>query len=70
MTVAELEPRLTMRELIAWQEFEDDFGPLTIHERLDAVIHAQTGEPVKWKRPVRWTDDMIWGWLGAEARKS
>lgn len=35
MTVEALEPHLTMRELLAWQRFEDDFGPLTLHERID-----------------------------------
>lgn len=70
-----------MRELREWAAFEDDFGPLTIHERIDAAIarisyavHAAAGgqmDPsafvVKWRRPVRWDDATIWKWLEAEA---
>ena len=35
MTVRQLERSLTMRELYAWADFEADFGPFTIHERVD-----------------------------------
>jgi hypothetical protein len=37
MTVESLEPRFTMREAVAWREFERGFGPITLHERIDAV---------------------------------
>jgi hypothetical protein len=55
-----------MRELLDWQTFEEDFGPMTIHERIDALIQAQTGEPVKWvtRRRVPIAD-----WLEAVARR-
>jgi hypothetical protein len=66
-----------------WAEFEADFGPLTIQERLDAVIahiaytvHASAGgkeDPSKfkpqWRRQKPWTDDQIWKWLDAEAKR-
>ena len=67
-----------------WAEFERDFGPLTVHERLDALfgslaytVHASAGgkEPpekfrVKWHRPMRWDDEQLGKWLEAEARKN
>lgn len=43
MTVEELEPRVTMRALLEWREFEANFGPLTIQERID-----QAGAVVAW----------------------
>ena len=56
-----------MDELVEWREFEDGFGPLTLHERIDALIQAQTGEPVKWqvRRPM--TDEGVRGFLHALA---
>jgi hypothetical protein len=37
MTVEELEPRIGMLELVHWHEFEQDFGPMTLHERIDVL---------------------------------
>jgi len=78
MTVADLEQRLTMRELIHWQTFEEDFGPITLQERVDAAMtaisyttHASSGgkEPIGTFRP-RWQSskpvDMM-AWLRARA---
>jgi hypothetical protein len=70
-------------EVASWAEFEADFGPITIHERLDAVIayiaytsHASAGgkEPPerftpRWRRPMRWNTDQLLTWLGAEAKR-
>lgn len=67
-----------------WAEFEADFGPLTIQERIDAAIariaytiHASAGgkeDPskfvVKWQRPIKWTDELLWKWMDAESRRS
>lgn len=66
-------------ELAEWARFQEDFGPLTVHERIDAigqliayVVHASAGgnEPPErfalvWKKP--WTDDAIGRWLEAMA---
>jgi hypothetical protein len=66
-----------------WAEFEADFGPLTIQERIDAAIahitytvHATAGgkEPPEkfapqWRRRMEWTDENIWRWLDAIAKK-
>jgi hypothetical protein len=74
-------PALT---LARWAEFESDFGPLTVHERIDAAaasiaytVHASSGGKLppeqfitRWKKPKRWTDDQLWMWLGAEAKKA
>ena len=71
-------------EVASWAEFEGDFGPLTIHERLDAVIahiaytvHASAGgkeAPDKfkprWHRPMKWNDDQLFAWLDAQARRN
>jgi hypothetical protein len=73
-------PALT---LARWASFEADFGPLTIQERIDYaagklayVIHNSAGGKlppeqfaIRWKRRERWSDDQLWSWLGAEARK-
>jgi hypothetical protein len=29
---------MSMPELIEWGTFEEDFGPLTLHERIDAAV--------------------------------
>jgi hypothetical protein len=63
--------------------FEREFGPLTMHERMDAligqlcyVVHASAGGKAsprefmpRWRRPVEWTDEQIWKWLDAEAKR-
>ena len=69
MTVADLERRLTMRELVHWAEFEADFGPYTIHERIDALIQAHTGEKPKWGRQVPMTEEQVPRWLHAVANR-
>ena len=50
MPVAQLERRMTTTELQEWVLFEREFGPLTVHERIDAaaelvgyVTHASHG---------------------------
>ena len=61
-----------------WAEFEGDFGPLTLHERLDHLFgwlayhiwNAAHGErapdfQVKWRQKKPLTDEDIWRWLGA-----
>ena len=63
-------------ELAYWAEFERDFGPLTVQERIDGLIRttmvAGNMEPPLriWWKPVRWTDDQLFTWLDAEARKN
>ena len=58
-----------------WAEFERDFGPLTVQERLDGVIRATiaaSGEtpPARiWRRPERWTEENLFAWLDREAQK-
>lgn len=37
------------REVGNWARFEEDFGPLTLHERIDALIAAHTGEMPRWE---------------------
>ncbi len=83
MTVGDLERRVTMRELIEWGEFEAEFGPITAHERLDAVaaqiaytVHASAGGKlppeqfvIRWKRPEPFTDVQMLTWLDAMATK-
>lgn len=56
-------------EVAHWAEFESDFGPITLHEHIDAMIQAQTGEKVKWIKQRPLTDAQLWGWLDAMARK-
>ncbi len=29
---------MSTRELIEWEAFEEDFGPMTVHERIDAAV--------------------------------
>ena len=83
MTVAELEPRLTMRELLEWQTFEEEFGPITLHERVDGMaqmiaytVHASAGGEAtpdkfkpRWHKPRRWTDEELFAWLDVQASK-
>ncbi len=81
MTVADLEGRLTMREVVHWGKFQEEFGPLTLHERIDAVgamiastVAASAGAEVEpsdflidWKeRPAPSAVD----WLSATSRKA
>ena len=54
-------------EMVDWAEFEEGFGPLTIHERVDALISAQIGEPVKWQARKPLTDEGVRGFLHALA---
>jgi hypothetical protein len=75
--------RLPALEVAAWAAFEAEFGPLTVHERIDAAIariaytvHASAGgtEPpdrflMEWRRPKPWTDDQLWAWMDAVAKK-
>jgi hypothetical protein len=66
--------------LARWAEFEGDFGPLTLHERLDALLgmvaftiaraggakDAQAADfRPRWRRQRKLTDEDIWKWLGA-----
>lgn len=50
MTVAQLEKHMGVREWREWVMFEEEFGPLTIQERIDAAagliaytVHATAG---------------------------
>jgi hypothetical protein len=66
-----------------WATFEEAFGPLTLHERIDAAaahiayaVHASAGGKlppeqfvIRWGKPKRWTDDQIVSWLDAMAKK-
>lgn len=68
------------RELTAWAQFEEGFGPLTVQERIDAAaaqvsyaVHAAAGGKgnladfmPQW-RPVRSME--ITDWLAAVAKK-
>lgn len=56
-------------EVAHWRHFEETFGPLTVHERIDALIQSHTGEKVQWRVVKPLTDDQLWGWLDAMARK-
>ncbi len=70
-------------EVARWAAFESTFGPITVQERIDAAmariaytVHASAGgkEPFEkfvpqWRRPQRWTDEAIWSWLDAAAKK-
>ena len=79
MPVVELEQRMGVRELLEWQAFEEDFGPVTLHERIDGAaqqiaynVHVAAGGK---EQPERFR--MSWGtrrfdevaWLEGLARK-
>ena len=75
--------RLSAMEVARWAAFEERFGPITVQERIDAAtamisytVHASAGGKLppeqfvmRWERPKRFTDDQIWTWLGAVAKK-
>jgi hypothetical protein len=75
-TVAEL-GRMSTRELVEWEAFEEEMGPLLIHQRIDsavAILAAQRAgsENVSDFLP-RWEREgeaHIVDWLSAMARKS
>jgi hypothetical protein len=74
--------RMPVRELLEWQTFEEEFGPMLIQERIDAAIallthqqavyHGATDVTVADFYP-RWEDEEpkahIVDWLSAVARK-
>jgi hypothetical protein len=49
-----------------WALFEREFGPLTLHERIDAMSAHVSGKPFEWRSTpkVEITD-----WLTALAKK-
>lgn len=51
-----------------WRRFEESFGPLTIHERIDALFGAITGQLPPWHQHPEPEDDIV-GRLNAMARK-
>jgi hypothetical protein len=69
------------RRLIEWQAFEEEFGPLTLHKRLDwavalltysqAISNGYRGKPSdflpEWESPKAVAH--IADWLSAVARK-
>jgi hypothetical protein len=71
---------MSARELAEWSLFEEGFGPLTLHERLDAlaaqicyIIHASAGGKGRledfipqWRRAPKME---ITDWLSALATK-
>lgn len=72
---------MSARELAEWARFEEDFGPLTLHERLDAMaghiaytVHATAGGSGRMSdfmpqwRSRRRSGDII-DWLAAVATK-
>ena len=68
MTVAELGNRMSAHEEMGWAMFERTFGPITLQERLDALIQVQTGEKPEWRVVPRWTDDNLVSLFDAMAR--
>lgn len=74
---------MTVAELLDWQEFEEDFGPMTVHERIDAAaqmiaytVHASAGgeaSPDKFR--LQWggghtTPENFFRWLGVVATRA
>ena len=47
-------------ELAGWAKFEEDFGPLTLHERIDALLQVTTGKPVQWRSQGNPSADLRW----------
>lgn len=75
--------QIPARELTEWAVFEEEFGPLTVQERIDAmgahvayVMHASAGGKGKladfmpqWKSQRALSDDNVVPWLMALAKR-
>lgn len=70
---------MTMGDLVAWRRFEDEFGPLTIQERLDHgfamlawLLVGKQGDPADYL--PEWgpapEPPSMFEWLQARARKA
>jgi hypothetical protein len=51
---------MSAHELAEWAVFEGEFGPLTLHERMDQLVGHVTGNPVEWRRQAQWSSDVDW----------
>ena len=83
MTAADV-GRMSAWELTEWAVFERDFGPLTPHERMDAllgrlayVVHASAGGTERpenfqpqWSTPKPLTGEGVANWFRAIAGSS
>lgn len=68
---------MSARELMEWSVFEETFGPLTLHERMDGaaaiIAFAHTGQGNVSDYMPRWekeTKGNVIDWLSAISRKT